>query len=312
MGDYSQEYAFVDNWVRGKTFHLACPRNIQMTRDPEKLRTFLEEQQNPGEDLKAYLEARIEALEYYDKLRENRVHNKGPAPKLIEKDGKSFLDLNMPENQTSDKGSWSVSLNMLLRSRGVDIPQEVIRAYRSPYEKDDYENWSYTRDRGAELKDRLDLISDALPNTMVRTRDYGLVTKKGSNQLDATDEHIQGLANALYQDIETAITEKKSPVYLYMNGHARTVIGVDPNEKALLFKDPMGNPPDQTFYCSAKDLAESGVNSWDGKDYGNGIFKLGWLEDVDPKKGIEYAEGKINYKDDKQRGRKSVSWNCFA
>ena len=286
MGDYSQEY---------KVSKQLCPMDIQMESSSEKLKEYLDKQVNPSEQLKTYLNARIEASEHFEKLKNNKSHNKGSEPELYDQDGKKILNLGVQPNQTSNNGCWSVSLSMMLRSRGVDLPQEVIRAYRNPDVGNDSDTkTNYTEDNGAQIGERANLIADVLPNTLLRTRSYQFGETTNNGYVLSDDKDLGVLADQLYEDVKSAIMDKKTPVSLYIAGHTRTAIGVDTNNKTILFKDSMEDPRDATFSCTAIDMFKIAKNRVTDKNSKMAI-EIGWLEDIKQDEGVKFGENVIKY-----------------
>ena len=296
MGDYSQEYNAT-----------GLSMDIQMESSSEKLESYLNNNKKLEGGQITYLEARTEAAKHFEKLKANKSTNK-KEPELIQQDKKTILKLSKQRNQTADNGCWSVALSMMLESRGVELPQEVIRAYRSPYAKwkedksGSIQNNYTKKDQAVSIGERADLIADVLPNTLLHIRQYPVGERFYSQDTKISGKpfeknYLKKAADVLFEDIRSAITEKKSPLSLTISGHVWTVIGVDENNK-ILFKDSKGSPPDATRSCSAQDIVDFAEKRL--KAGGSNAIELGWLEDIKKEDGVILGDRKLEY----QKGNK--------
>ena len=80
-----------------------------------------------------YVERQLEASKYLDELEKTKESNKrsvSPSDVTFSGTSAKFNGVYQKSNQTSANGCWSVSMSLLLQSRGVDLPQEIIRSFR--------------------------------------------------------------------------------------------------------------------------------------------------------------------------------------
>ncbi len=245
------------------------------------------------EDDRLLMQQRIDAAEHFQKLKNNIRYNKGlPDRKgvLSQQGNLSYLkNIHQESNQRSAEGCWSVSLGMLLQSRGLNLPQETIRAYRSNDNMNALPDnipadsvAEYNSDTSGDVTSRADLVTQTLPNTAMRTRDYGFSAEIDVNgNRDTVDE--KALSNKICSDIHQAINRHLSPVSLRFNGHYRTVVGVNKDDGTIYYKDSMGTESDKTYSCKASDLVAY-IRTQPGQR--SGSLSLTWLEDL-PGKGKE-------------------------
>ena len=302
--DYSQEFYNFSNSSAGKD-PFKIPPEIMMTGNLTELRAYLNTKKNSRgftNETATYLKGLIEANSYIQRLEKNKESNKSELPELEKRnDGVVMLKgIDMPRNQSSGNGCWSASLELLLQSRGVKIPQEMIRAFRGDrgdLKKEKYSPESgivkeYNGDSETSIGLRAaDLLTRTLPNTGMRQRTYATEPYNNLGRKDLTN--VAELESLLIKDIKGAIEEKKSPVSLLVGGHYITVIGIDPEKKELLFKDSLAaEEGNKTYSCSVGNVimkARSGTGPNAGK------IAISWLEDIDPKKKNELYDdnGKI-------------------
>ena len=130
---------------------------------------------------KKYLEERIRVAEKLAALEKQAKENAAlgketPKPVLDEKDGfQGFSNLTYSGPQTSFNGCWSCAYSLLLKSRGVDLTQEEVRAWRPDYppntppeEKANYARLEVMNtDAANAILPNSDLAAQLLPNTAV-------------------------------------------------------------------------------------------------------------------------------------------------
>lgn len=131
---------------------------------------------------KRYLGARLHTAALVDRLEKKALEDLAegkprPTPEITTKRGYQGINMKMPRCQSSNNGCWSCGMEMLFRSRGVDITQEEIRAYRPDYpegqEKMSKERqYAANRDTGASLYDCGDLLLKVLPNACLRCQEF--------------------------------------------------------------------------------------------------------------------------------------------
>lgn len=300
MANYTQEYSPVSN--RRSTGKYSLPTNILMTGNIKELSAYQET--NNDSQARAYIGARIEANSYIQKLSETKERNKDPnGPELKDSNGMKYLALNKPSrNQTSDNGCWSASLEVLLGSRGVKIPQEIIRGFR-PRTEPIGENASFdpklveafNDDTPQDLYTRAELIMRTLPNTGLHQRQYATYSdamERENKNAPYVDE--EKLGKQLSDDLYAAIAEKKSPVSIMFGGHFRTVVGIDRSNGELMYLDSLSKDTGTPQICKIQDVIDRTRGAGDGR------IMTYWLEDLEPKNGnltladgAEYQNGRL-------------------
>ena len=172
--------------------------------------------------------------------------------------------------QSSNNGCWSVSTQLLLKSRGERrIDQTTIRAYRPPYKAgeirsiangDDKGRFEETyqqleNDKGNNLMDRGDAFLNFAPGSMLQ----GLQIDGYSNEVRrlgiTRDEYFRRTKNVVTSHILHAIKEEKSPVSFLNGGHYITITGID--EKGIVtYKDSLntGKDPNKDYKTSLDNL----------------------------------------------------------
>jgi hypothetical protein len=156
------------------------PDDIIATGNVRKLQDFYETNKDKLslEDLR-YLQARLETAWKLEELEmeAKTAIERGEAPKRPEVTNEQgyigLANLKLEEPQTSGNGCWSCGMHLLLKSRGIDLSQEEIRAYRPDFQPgqenlmseerrmiNDSDSTNYVFDKG-------DLIQKVLPNTAI-------------------------------------------------------------------------------------------------------------------------------------------------
>ena len=225
-----------------------------------------------------YLNLRREAQEAFIRERGKQWNifvSKGEEKPFLTADNKNgfigFSELKYPEPQSSDNGCWSCALSLLLRSRGVDLTQEQIRAWKPIQGKaklDSQAAYYRNADTGVEIVDDADLITEVSPNTAVSSmsvnpldRESLTLIGKNGETIVPTDvqkekiisEYKKQAKEILVSKINEAILEHHSPVVLTWDGHSITVTGIS-EDGMLRCQDSLAEPMER--YISADTVIE--------------------------------------------------------
>ena len=323
MPNFQQEY--LPYYNRDKKYRYTISAEKLMTGNVEDLKKF--QKQTPARTVQEYFDGRIAANQYIQELSGHRESNKKQKTRVQSSEDGSRIVLEGPfeaGNQTSNNGCWSVSLELMLQSRGVNIPQEYIRAFR-PFTGTSQTMPKYTQtdlkafndDDGQDLYTRAELITKTLPNTGLHQRQYSTL----SDELEydhlylpqfAGDDTVIGreiaregnrpkpvdeekLGAQIMKDVSEALRQKQSPVSMMFGGHFRTVVGVDVSKRELLFLDSMSQKENDIKTCGVQDVID------DTRGKGDGRIVFYWLEDLEPNKtgelnvaeGVSYQNGRL-------------------
>ena len=214
-----------------------------------------------------HLDHRIAELQKINSIAEKSTDKITYAGEL-KQEGNNKFSLTMveqPETQNTNNGCWSVSLSTLLRFRGVDLNQRTIRAYRPDEALGDDELEFANADKPNAILNYADLIQKVLPYTIV-------------NQVECREEESFSAGKLLEECIKMALQRDRSPIALLMNGHYRTIYGMDDGNVLLL--DPLGKT---TGSVKLDQLIEDCTQV---KELPNGtkkksiVFNVQWLQDM--------------------------------
>ncbi len=164
------------SWVRLVSPQI--PDEILTTGNAEILRAFYEAHKDTltPADLK-YMHVRMLTAFKLDQLERKAKEQLGrgeapPRPEVTREKGYIGLgSIKLSERQTSNNGCCSCGLHLLLKSRGIDLTQEEIRAYRPDFKPGEEQKMSAQRrmimdsDSTNYVFDQADLIQKVLPNT---------------------------------------------------------------------------------------------------------------------------------------------------
>ena len=269
------------------------PIEIQMTNDIMYMNNWYDrnkEKLSPEAD--SYFQAHYESARYFEKLSLSRKSNKktptdmnvgfyDPDEKGVsefEKGEYCIPNLGKQRNQTSDSGCWSCAYENLLRSRGVDIPQEMIRSFRSNdtmshldlegYKTDSREKdgrgingkrdvaLQYITDTSESIMTRADLMLKVLPNTAMRTKEFTFPTEELLKSSGVTEDTIDEklLGNKMLETVRDAIGLSRSPVAVYFGGHYRTISAVNIEKRTIRWVDSMDQDPNAEREIKIDDL----------------------------------------------------------
>ena len=245
-----------------------------------------------------HLNYRIEVMEELNKLSKENLKEINDRKALIapveRKDGTiELVHIHQDNLQNTWNGCWSVSLQLLLQSRGVRLTQEQIRAFRPNITNENDANElkneeMLNEDRKSVMDQKVDLVMKLLPNTSMNMVTISSTAKNMENNLVTAKKLIT-----------KALREDCSPVSIVKDGHFRTIVGINGDE--VLLKDSIQfrtHGANHTYKISLKDLF-SGTK---------GNLSLYWLHDLSVEKdgkcrefdgldGVSYKDGKIDYKE---------------
>lgn len=267
----------IDNKKEFETAIDLSDYGVTDVNDVNQLRTFVNQNANSNNQFIAksveYTKYRIEALSEIDKRSQKLKNAKtGKLSKVI-MTGKEvdkvegypdvtdcFImdNINQESKQTSANGCWSVSLSLLLQSRGVDLDQQMIRAYKPTGDIKYYE------DKPMAVEDYMHLIEKVSPNTGLRSR---LITSKEnfarlSNIADKNSkEYRDGVAHVA-DNFKAVVNESlrhiNSPLSITDNNHYLTVVGTGKKggKDGFFYKDSLGpekDDPNKTYFKTYED-----------------------------------------------------------
>ena len=271
----------------------------------EAHRAQLDDPKNKAE--KDYLDARIRSSKETEKLEKKALAGiafgkNRPLPQPDNKDGfLGFSDIKYPDFQTSSNGCWSISYSMLLKSRGIDLSQEKIRAWRpdyaenAPAEEKANENrlWTMNTDVENNIFSNADLLSKVAPNTglsqlQLDPADTEHMTINGQ-PLNDDEKFIvevwykEQMKKTLKETITNAFTKDHSPVSLSWDGHYVTVTGIK-EDGTIRYEESLENRgPQRTKTMTLDELVEQGFlyhKNPAGETVAPKGLSLSWLNDI--------------------------------
>ena len=272
---------------------------IRVTGNIQLLQKYLEENKDKlsASEIE-HLNYRIKVMGEVNKLSENNlkeIHDRKALIAPVERqDGTiELVHIHQDNLQNTWNGCWSVSLQLLLQSRGIRLTQEQIRAFRpditNAKDADGLKNEEMlNEDKKAIMDQKVDLVMKLLPNTSVNTL---TISNSGAN-MDNNLETAKKL-------ITKALKEDCSPVSIVKDGHFRTIVGINGDE--VLLKDSIQfrtHGANHTYKISLRELISGTKDN----------LSLYWLHDLSVEKdgkcrefngldGISYKDGKIDYKE---------------
>ena len=272
---------------------------IRVTGNIQLLQKYLEENKDKlsASEIE-HLNYRIKVMGEVNKLSENNlkeVHDRKALIAPVERqDGTiELVHIHQDNLQNTWNGCWSVSLQLLLQSRGIRLTQEQIRAFRPDItnvkDADGLKNEEMlNEDKKAIMDQKVDLVMKLLPNTSVNTL---TISNSGANMENNLETAKKLITKALKEDC--------SPVSIVKDGHFRTIVGINGDE--VLLKDSIQfrtHGANHTYKISLRELISGTKDN----------LSLYWLHDLSVEKdgkcrefngldGISYKDGKIDYKE---------------
>lgn len=298
------------------------------------LRNFFNERANTlNRDEIEYLTSRIVAAEEFEKignkarrdLAEGKDHPVMQTDKVNDFTG--FSSLTYPGRQTSANGCWSCAYSLLLKSRGVELSQEKIRAWRPDYAPTEdgstpaAQNMWYMRnaDTAMELPVNADMLSQLVPNTAMVSFTIpilfhetitltdpktGLPVKRTPAQIsDIRDTFKSEVIRTLNETITNAVKVDHSPVAIVVDGHYITVTGID-DKGNIRYEDSVYEQGNTTHYMTLEQLYHIGHEVHEKQVDANTVVNvepmgiaLNWVQDL---KVPEYSSEKVSKPDYKE------------
>ena len=249
------------------------------------------------------------------------------VPQPTTKKGFTGLDLKYSGPQTSNNGCWSCGLSLLLKSRGVDLSQEEIRAWRPAFEPGQEQRMSPGRrmmmdmDSVNSVYENADLVQQVLPNSALTTVTLNALPDNfhipGTEELNqeilnfmTEEERAQAIQqyeqrngalrenarNAFKAEMKQKIGElvrqglirDKSPIVLNLgSNHFVTITGISKHGNRLRIEDSLRSNDKTTQELSVDELIDKYMISRPYKEV-NGIT-MTWLKDL-PAPQYEHRE----------------------
>ena len=312
-GNVAEEYLF-QYLDQSPKANLPFSSRDLLSRDPDRFDTILhwingnEKNEVKRQQITSYLTWRKYMLEQYELLRQNINDTKKkviPPEAVTSPDGTTSLtNVFLPLPQTSEHGCWSVSLQLLLRSRGVNLSQEAIRAYVPDFgetflmntEKSFYDDKAgayfdmirstFIKPESTNPYTRAELVKELCPNTATRRFCVSL----NAGILDHPDE-FRAMKATLAQKITDILQRAKSPICVNVGGHYVTIYGI--RGETLFTKNSdaadLEHANDDSTY-TLDDLIyrhEDNVNPFTGSFTSFRPFDFTYLEDVSETNGVK-------------------------
>lgn len=265
----------------------------------------------------AYLNARIDVLKVTDTIeREGKkalFHGDTPGKPIatVDKDGFLCLEDIQGERQTSRNGCWSVSLSLMLRSRGIWLTQEQIRAYRPGFGGDSKVNADaetsrdFNVDEYSSPYEHADLVLKVLPNTSMATLRLNPVNVEGltlngkaltDNERKSALEQLRATyAKTVADTIREAIQKHSSPLSMSLDGHFVTVTGISEDGKTIRYEDSLRKQADAEYVSTRTITMDQLLNDYvfdklsvDPQTKKPRVEKMGvglslsWLQEIEP------------------------------
>ena len=248
------------------------PDWVQNTSDAGAITEFMESGVQLTEEEKAYLEQRMvmSALLESKKASVKQEIGAGGAgktrPAVMREGDKVSVDVHQNATQTTNNGCWSVAMEAMLQSRGVDMTQQEIRAYR-PFSREEAQNLDpavsreLNTDHMMSPMDMADLFVESIPNVMVREQTfepYGIGGKPDEWSF-TREQYLQDVSEHIKEQIRDSIEVQHTPVALMSGSHFRTITGIEGD--VVYYREPNGDPnePDKEHSMTIQELLEPGL-----------------------------------------------------
>ena len=294
-------------------------RLIRVTGNVEILENYLNNEENrkklSSNEIK-HLEHRIKTMKELnaigEKNRKALSENKRTsliAPIEREDGTVELAHIHQDKVQNTFNGCWSVSLQLLLQSRGVHLTQEQIRAFRHNFvddkeleDLDEKTENAINQDRKNEMLNKVDLVMKVLPNTSVNSAAFMASNKKEDQEYNRF---------RFEKIVRMSLIEDCSPLSMVSNGHFRTIVGIQGDE--VLVKDSIQfrtHGANHTYRVPINEILKNQT-------------KLFWLHDMQMEKDgscaefsgnsdLFYKDGEIDYEETRNFKKKDGSLNNKA
>lgn len=267
-------------------------------------------------DDKEFLKGQMTTAWNYDLIENNAIgeienpfykKQERPEQHLYRKGNVVKLDnIHLDKHQTATNGCWSVSYQLLLQSRGLDLDQKQIRSFRPEFtieqgksvDMEQYKKHNYHTSQNP--YEHSDLLMKTMPNTAMCETTYNIpyvnnvTTKTGRNLTEGQKkEYIKQYKTAMIASIKEKITKAievdRSPVAISYGGHFRTVVGINKKDGTLYLKDSIpvdGSKPNDEIKVKIKDIVSNYITNpellYNEDNYGKGGITINWVKDIKP------------------------------
>lgn len=214
-------------------FQQRFPNDILLTGDVNDLASFyVKHSAEMTAAEKDYLKGLGQTVIFYNKL-ESDSRQYQPSSRFsveVNKEANSVMLTGFDNDyqyQNTANGCWSCAYSMLLKSRGIDLDQRLIRSFRT--DRNYYQNTKnpkhaagagLTGDRAYNPTDVADLTAKLLPNTAMHTAVFA-----GLNTMDPQTRSDN--AAVMKQMVYKQLVDKKNPVAMSFDGHYMTIVGME-------------------------------------------------------------------------------------
>ena len=246
------------------------PRWILNTGNTDELNSYLaQNQEHLSYEQQFLLRDRIRVTELYkdiaSRTQEQMQNGEVPTetqPPEINGTAVELKNAHQTSFQTSGNGCWSCFMQIAASSRGVNVTQEDLRAYRPDLNKAEAEQvssatyLSYNTDITSNFLDRSDALLNLLPNTKVNEFQITGYNQSAKNQGISKEQYLQGAFNHIKKTVHHALEVEHSPVGVLRNGHYITIVGIDGDK--IKYKNSIDSSgsknPDETHEATVQEL----------------------------------------------------------
>lgn len=238
-----------------------------------------EAEKNTTGSVQSHIRYRIKVLNEFNK-RENIAKNSENVSKIVKNvdsldsyeddNARRYKNVHMIQgisykHQNRNQSCWSEALSGMLSSRGLEVPSEMLRAYKTDIA-------TSFKDEPKSVYDQAQLVHKLLPNTGMRMRKVKPVLNKNE------------LINNLKDMVNTGLIANKSPIAITNGKHYLTIVGtgtsVRNNQEGIFYLDSALSDPKPTFISYSyfidsvismrKDITDQRQDS---------LVECAWLED---------------------------------
>lgn len=259
----------------------SIPAEVLNTGDPAIIQNCLNTNKTLSFQDQQVLQGRLDSMNYVSELVAEQADSKHQPLKAYQTENGWQLPAMNELHQTTANGCWAMPVQMMLKSRGIEVPQMVIRDYRPVISgpasagMTEEQTRELNTDTANNMARGAELIQRLLPNTMVFQGVYG------SGELPLNDKTVSVYKNDLKKQVTGALSEGGSPVALLIGGHYRTIVGIDGDD--LIIKDSLKDPVDDER-LSLDEVFEL------AKHTNTQSVEISWIKDMDAEKGAVDTE----------------------
>ena len=290
---------YIKHWEYPKSERELPPLEIRNSGDLNAVKSYYVKHNDEMDfNAKAILLLRINTLEKAQKLQkagetgtlnaENLGAEGYKKDKYIKKgDGNVRISVKLDRSQSSDNGCWSCGIELMLKSHGINIPQENIRAFRPDYPQDymvteefkDKADNNYFKDNGKSITEYADAALAFAPDKMVRSFEISVPGFAQeyvgiSREIDA-EAYLAASVEAAAKKIRQILNEDKSAISFTNGKHYYSIIDIKDNEITCI--NPFNNKPE----ILKLDEVIRGLYNGDKTQGRAANFQLVWLSDIE-------------------------------